>query len=219
MTMHPWLDKYPISNESKYLIIGTHPPMPYCGTLPFYYGNMNEFWRFLDKVYPSNNLYNPSGCARLEDIIFFLAKAKIAITDIVEETDGQPFSTDEVMIWTKLNSKLIELLKESQVETIYFTSSAGKNSALSLFKKWLKENKFELGKKINIPSPIKWRSEGFLIEVFEKKIKLEQLFSPSPSARRSKNKIREYNDWLLANPSGNFDDFRVDWYKQKLPKP
>ena len=55
---HPWLDRYPISKNAKYLILGTHPPMPYCGRLEFYYGNMSEFWRFLDKVYPKNNLYN-----------------------------------------------------------------------------------------------------------------------------------------------------------------
>jgi len=29
--IHPWLEKYPIKKDSKYLIIGTHPPMPYCG--------------------------------------------------------------------------------------------------------------------------------------------------------------------------------------------
>lgn len=56
MKNHPWLEKYPLKKGFKYLIIGTHPPMPYCGKLDFYYGNMNEFWRFLDKVYPRNKL-------------------------------------------------------------------------------------------------------------------------------------------------------------------
>jgi G:T/U-mismatch repair DNA glycosylase len=218
LKVHPWINKYSISTETRYLIIGTHPPMPYCGSLPFYYGNMNEFWKFMDQVYPKNNLYNLKECTRLEDIAAFLAKYRIAITDMVEETNGQPFSTDNGMNWTKLNSKLIDQFKASQVEIIYFTSSAGKNSALSLFKKWLKEHKLELGKQINIPSHLEWRNAGHFIELFDKKIKLEQLFSPSPTARRSKNKIREYNDWLLANPTGTFDEFRVDWYKRKLPQ-
>lgn len=217
MSNHPWLSNYPILKGSRYLIIGTHPPMPYCGKLPFFYGNMNEFWRFLDKVYPNNKLYDSIGCPRLEDIKDFLKKANIAITDMVEETNGQPFSTDDDMVWTKLNSKLKEQLKASQVEKIYFTSSAGKNSALSLFKKWLKENKKEFGK-IKIPAYKDWRSKGCSIMLFDKKIHLEQLFSPSPTARRSQKRVEEFQCWLRTNPNGSYDDFRIAWYRQKLPQ-
>jgi hypothetical protein len=45
MKKHPWLNKHPINKDSKYLIIGTHPPMPYCGKLDYFYGNMSEFQR------------------------------------------------------------------------------------------------------------------------------------------------------------------------------
>jgi len=38
--LHPWLKKYPVKHDSKFLILGTHPPMPYCGKLRFFYGNM-----------------------------------------------------------------------------------------------------------------------------------------------------------------------------------
>lgn len=217
MKYHPWLSKYPIKKKVEHLIIGTHPPMPYCGKLPFFYGNMNEFWRFLDKVYPNNNLYDSNGCPCLKDIKAFLEKAKMAITDMVEETNGQPFSTDDDMVWTKLNSKLKEQLKTSKVKKIYFTSSAGKNSALSLFKKWLKENKKEFDN-IKIPAYKDWRSEGHKIELYGKEIKLVQLFSPSPTARRSMNRIKEYKEWLKSNPNGSFDEFRIDWYRQRLPQ-
>ena len=75
MNNHPWLDDHPIKQNAKYLILGTHPPMPYCGKLEFYYGNMSEFWRFLDLIYPGHMLYL-NGCPKLDDIVRFLDKSK-----------------------------------------------------------------------------------------------------------------------------------------------
>jgi G:T/U-mismatch repair DNA glycosylase len=211
---HPWLDKYPISKNSKYLIIGTHPPMPYCGKLEFYYGNMNEFWRFLDQVYPGNLLYK-NRCPELGDILNFLNKAQICITDLVKETNGDSFSTDQKMVWTKLNDSLKVSLLNSSIETIYFTSGIGQNSSLSLFKKWLKINDFC---DVKIPDIKLWRENGLAIKLGNKSIQLEYLFSPSPSARRSKDKIGEFLKWKEHNKNESFDEFRIDWYKQKLPK-
>jgi G:T/U-mismatch repair DNA glycosylase len=70
--------------------------MPYGGKLEFYYGNMNEFWRFLDLVYPGDKLYL-NGCPKFEDIISFLDKTKMSITDMVNETSVEKFSTDNEM--------------------------------------------------------------------------------------------------------------------------
>lgn len=133
--IHPWLEKYPIKKDSKYLIIGTHPPMPYCGKLEFYYGNMSEFWRFLDLVYPGYKLYE-NGCPEIEDIISFLEKSKLAITDIVYKTIVDKFSTDNEMGKINnddLNPFLFNWLKESSIKTIYFTSFGGTNSAKKPF--------------------------------------------------------------------------------------
>jgi len=44
------------------------------------------------------------------------------------------------------------------------------------------------------------------------------LFSPSPTARRSGNRIKEFQNWRLTNPKGDFDAFRIAWYKSKLLK-
>jgi G:T/U-mismatch repair DNA glycosylase len=210
---HPWLKKYPILPENKYLIIGTHPPMPYCGRISFYYGNMNEFWRFLDAVYPGKELYN-AGCPEVEKIIRFLDFKNISITDMVESTNGDPFSTDEEMKVVSLNNSLFEQLMNGNIETIYFTSAGGRNSALSLFRKWSKHNKL---KELKIPDHKIWRDKGLNVKLFGRKIKLEVLFSPSPSARRSSNKIVEFQKFKSNNPSSSFDDFRIDWYKRKLP--
>lgn len=213
--IHPWLKKYPIKKESKYLILGTHPPMPYCGKLEFYYGNMSEFWRFLDLVYPGHNLYE-NGCPKIEDIISFLKKSKLSITDIVYKTSVAKFSTDTDMGKINnddLNQFLFNWLKESSIETIYFTSFGGANSAKNLFKKWYKFNFTQDSKKYKITA-----SHLNEIELLQRKIKLIDLFSPSPTARRSSPRIKEFKEWRLEKEANNdYDTFRVYWYKKYLP--
>jgi G:T/U-mismatch repair DNA glycosylase len=213
INIHPWLENYPIENESKNLIIGTHPPMPYDeNNLQYFYGNMNEFWRLLDQVYPVENLFN-NGNPLLQNIFDFQRKKSISITDIVYFTHVERFSTDDQMGNIEnvdFNPFLSDWLENSIVETIYFTSLGGKNSAKNLFKRWLNLNyQFEgeiTGSHINtitLPG--------------NRKIRLIDLFSPSPTARRSKNRIIEFIEWSNLNNSTDYDLFRVDWYKRYLP--
>jgi len=212
---HPWLEKYSIIKDSKYLIIGTHPPMPYCGKLEFYYGNMNEFWRFLNIVYPGNQLYN-NGCTEHDDILKFLKNLKMSITDMVNKTSVEKFSTDNEMGKISnddLNPYLFDWLNESKVETIYFTSFSGTNSAKNLFKKWCKF-KFKLESKKNKITASHFNE----IELWDRKIKLFDLFSPSPTARRSSPRIKEYQEWKINNNPNDYDSFRIHWYKTYLPK-
>jgi hypothetical protein len=213
MIKHPWLEKYPIKSKSKYLIIGTHPPMPYCGKLEYYYGNMSEFWKFLNEVYPGNKLYS-NGCPDIKDILNFLDKSKISITDIVYKTNVLEISTDNDMGKLKfddLNPYLSDWLKASKIDTIYFTSFGGSNSAKNLFKKWYK-NTFGKVCKIN---------NGHIntLNIHGLKISIIDLFSPSPTARRSSSRIKEFKIWQQSNEKNiKFDDFRVYWYKKYLPK-
>lgn len=211
MTTHPWLEKYPINKQSKYLILGTHPPMPYCGRLEFYYGNMSEFWRLLDEVYPNNNLYK-NGCPELHSILPFLYKINMSVSDLVYKTNVDRFSTDIKMgkiSKDDLNPFLKCWIEDSKVEKIFFTSFGGKNSAKQLFKKWYKK---EFNKVCKITN-----SHENTIEMFGREIKLVDLFSPSPNARRNANSIYEYKEYLKSNPNGEFDEFRISYYKEKLP--
>jgi len=213
MNNHPWLDDHPIKQDAKYLILGTHPPMPYCGKLEFYYGNMSEFWRFLDLVYPGHMLYL-NGCPKLDDIVRFLDKSKFSITDLVYKTKLEKFNTDKemgVLNPKHLNPYLSKWLKESKVEVIYFTSFGGTNSAKNLFKKWYKS---EFKKVCQISN-----DHVNNIEIFDRKIKLIDLFSPSPKSRISSSRIKEYKEWKLGREVQNdYDAFRVYWYKKHLPK-
>jgi hypothetical protein len=213
---HPWLAKYPIKKGDKYLIIGTHPPMPFCGKLEYYYGNMSEFWRFLDSVYPGYKLYK-NGCPKIEDIFKFLKKGKLAITDIILKTHVSKFSTDKDIgnIGNEdLNQYLFKWLKDSSIETIYFTSFGAMNSAKNLFKKWYKLNFKNESQKYKIT-----KNHFNQIKLWDRKIKLIDLFSPSPTAKRSAHKINEFKEWRLNKSSNNdYDTFRVYWYKKYLPK-
>jgi G:T/U-mismatch repair DNA glycosylase len=212
-TIHPWLEKYPIKKDTKYLIIGTHPPMPYCGKLKFYYGNRSEFWRFLDKVYPSNRLYHNDSPSE-KDITNFIDKYNIAITDMVHITNVPKFSTDAKMgkIYQKdLNPFLYKWLKESKIQTIYFTSFGGSNSAKNLFKKWYKSVYEKVCKLSSLHENT--------IEINGNSIKVIDLFSPSPSGRRGLPNSKEFIEWSTKNNRKNdFDGFRLYWYKKHLPK-
>ncbi len=212
MKKHPWLNKYPINKDSKYLIIGTHPPMPYCGKLDYFYGNMSEFWRLLDRVFPNNNLYN-SVYPKKEDILNFIDANSISITDLVYKTDEIQFSTDSGMgklSFDDLNPYLKEWLENSKVEVIYFTSFGGGNSAKNLFKKWFRGC---------FHKPSRITNEHLNeIELFDRKIKLIDLFSPSPTAYRSSSRIKEYQEWKINNSPDDYDSFRIHWYKTYLPK-
>lgn len=213
MNNHPWLDDHPIKQNAKYLILGTHPPMPYCGKLEFFYGNMSEFWRFLDKVYPKNKLYT-DGCPKKQDILKFLNTYRISITDMVYKTDVKKFSTDKEMGKISpqdLNPFLQDWLEKSQVEKIYFTSFSGKNSAKNLFKKWFKST---YGKTCRIPSfPLnKIEINGRIIETID-------LYSPSPTARLGLPRSKAFKDWSKKHKrSRDYDGFRLYWYEKYLPK-
>ena len=214
MTKHPWLKQFPIKGGSKYLIIGTHPPMPYCGKLEFYYGNTSEFWRLLQDVYPQVKLYH-NFCPDINLILSFLKNNNIWITDIVEETDGHPFSTDSGMKPIKLNSKLKDWIEQSKIETIYFTSFGGSKSALSLLKKWIIEY---YPSSVTVPDHKQWIENGFEIKLGNRNYLLELLYSPSPSGRRGIQHSVPFKIWKLKNSNKSVDDFRVEWYKKKLPK-
>jgi G:T/U-mismatch repair DNA glycosylase len=216
-TPHPWFHLYPVDADAEYLIIGTHPPMPYCGRLQFYYGNTGEFWRILDRVYPGEKLFDRT-CPELTDAKTFLAKHKIWITDMVEATNGDPFSTDNQMQGIVLNKSLKKQLTGSKIHTIYFTSFGGKNSALNLFKRWLKENGY---KNTKIPDCKIWREEGLTIQLQARSYKLHLLFSPSPTANRSAWRITPYQAWKAKQKNvetNSYFDFRVWWYKNRMPK-
>jgi hypothetical protein len=213
---HPWLHQYPIEKTAEFLILGTHPPMPDTAPLKYYYGNVGEFWRILDGVYPGEGLFvgNTVDLAAIES---WQKKYRVAITDVVAATNGQSFNTDKDMVVTCLNTNLLDQLGQSNVHTIYSTSFAGKNNALSLFRRLLKENGH---RHLRIPDVKEWHADGLSLQLGEKKYTLHALYSPSPMANIAAPKIQAYQDWKAKQKEGvpnSYFDFRVWWYAQRLP--
>jgi hypothetical protein len=217
---HPWLNNYPIDINSKGLIIGTHPPMPYRGCMPFFYGNMNEFWKLLEKVYPCDNFFDDEGKPEILFIKKWIQKYDLSITDMVKFTTNS-FSVDEDMEIERgvgqLNDDLFNSIKESNITTIYFTSFGNGKSAYGLFRRWYKNHfKKTLDSGNNI---INSEAQFILINIFNRNIKLVMLYSPSPAARRGIPRSKPYIKWLDKDPKtkNSIDEFRVFWYKKSLP--
>jgi len=211
MKAHPWLIDYTVKNDTKYLIVGTHPPMPYCGKLKFYYGNMNKFWSLLNKVYPNENIFDENKCADIQNILKFLDKYRISITDMVYKTNGESFSIDKNMKVIELNPYLKEWIEIGSINTIYFTSKDYKNSAFSLFKKWFRET---YGNPLR---PIDKTGNEYIIN--DKVVKLIKLYSPSPTARRGIAGSNKYKDWLDGREHNKdlLDQFIIVSYSKELP--
>lgn len=218
---HPWLEQYPVSKDSTGLIIGTHPPMPYRGCMPFYYGNMNEFWRLLELVYTSDKFFDNDGKPELEFIKKWLKKYNIGITDMVKYTTNS-FSVDNDMEIGRgieqLNKNLYDWIKDSSINTIYFTSFGTGKSAYGLFRRWYKfyfKETLATGNYI-----INSETEYKTINIFNRDIKLVMLYSPSPAARRGIPRSTPYLNWLNVNPNIKkpIDEFRVYWYSKHLTK-
>ena len=217
---HPWLKNYPILPEHKHLIIGTHPPKPYSGCMPYYYGNMNEFWRLLEETYKETLFFNSNGTPNLDRILSWLEAKNITITDMVQFTlKDNKFSTDQEMIIEKgtnqFNQFLIGWLENSNIETIFFTSFSEGKSAYALFTRWYKSN-FGIGLKSGKEIIDKGNEE--YIEINGKKIRLIMLYSPSPAARRGIPRSKPYLKWLERNKEqkNSIDLFRIDWYRKFL---
>ncbi|MBK6965069.1 MAG: hypothetical protein IPH20_14305 [Bacteroidales bacterium] len=55
ITIHQYLDKYPISRDSKKLIVGTiHPHDHENFGIPFFYGNRSSIWKILSEAFLMN---------------------------------------------------------------------------------------------------------------------------------------------------------------------
>lgn len=219
---HPWLKDYPILPEHKYLIIGTHPPMPYSGCMPFYYGNMNEFWRLLEEAYGEKLFFNSNGTPDLDKILAWLASKKLAITDMVNYTlKDYKFNTDQNIIFEnysyQLNQYLKKWLEEGNIETIFFTSFSQGKSAYGLFKKWFKLN---FDSRLNDGKEIIDNGNDEFIQVNGKRIRIVMLYSPSPAARRGIPRSQPYIKWLKQNKKlkNSIDLFRIYWYRKFIMK-
>lgn len=206
-TTHQYLDKYPISRESKKLIVGTiHPHDHENFSIPFFYGNVLSIWTILSDAFP-NELTQPLA---LDKILTFLKSRNISVSDTITICDrASPTALDEDLIPVELNKRIKDDIKNSEIVEILFTSGFGKNNAFKLFYEDI------LGLKIT--NDIKENREIILgKEIFGRSIKLIVLYSPSGASNVgiSKSKLFLEKKENYKNSKRPVYDFKVDYYRK-----
>ncbi|MGG7033663.1 MAG: hypothetical protein ACI7YS_00530 [Flavobacterium sp.] len=208
-TSHQYLDKYPISKDSKKLIVGTiHPHEHESFLIPFFYGSVSSLWNIFSDAFPQE-LQKP---ITLEAVLQFLKNKKISLCDtirICERKKPTPFDSDLIPI--ELNRGMIDQIRNSEITEIFFTSGFGKNGAFKLFYQDI------LGLKIT--RDMRKQRESILDEtIFGRQVKLTSLLSPSGASNIGLSKTKQYleNKAKYANSPRPVYDFKVDYYREKF---
>ncbi|GET28597.1 hypothetical protein [Prolixibacter sp. SD074] len=209
ITRHLYLDKYPVSPKAEKLIVGTiHPHDASQFKLPFFYGNRLSLWKILQQAFPED--FQPE--LTLDSILYFLRKHRIAVSDTIREcirTNGS--ASDEDLIPTRLNRKLLEQIRQSHIREIFFTSGFQKNNAFKLFYVDILRRKI---------TPEIRRNRELVLEpeIVGRPVKLTILYSPSGAANRAwaQTKIWKDNQHKYADAPTPLQDFKVDYYREKF---
>jgi G:T/U-mismatch repair DNA glycosylase len=209
ITIHQYLDKYPINKESEKLIVGTiHPHDYHSFKIPFFYGNVTSLWKILSEAFPSE-LYQP---LTLDGILNFLETKKISVSDTIRKCRREnPTALDKDLVPIELNTQIIEDLKNSKISEILFTSGFGKNNAFRLFYTEI------LGLKIT--KEIREKREVIVNnEKIGRPIKLTILYSPSGTSNVgiSTSKAYKANKEKYKDSKRPVHDFKVDYYREKF---
>jgi hypothetical protein len=208
VTLHKYIDKYPIREESKKLILGTiHPHNTQNFIIPFFYGNRNSIWNLLHDAF-LNELGLPLS---LENILSFLDKKQISMSDTIMQCSRiSSTALDSDLIVEKLNPNLITQIRDSEINHIFCTSGFGKNNAFKLFYQDM------LGLKIT-PEIRKAREVMLSSSIFGREILVTVLYSPSGSSNISLSKNAEFlknrNKYTSIRP---VYDFKVDYYRKQF---
>lgn len=130
-TIHNYIDRYPIRQNSTRLIIGTiHPHLIEAFNIDFFYGNLGSFWDILSNAFPDRQF------GSLDQIIGTLSHYNVSITDIIRQCDRKnEFVTADSELYNIIdNHQQIETgIVNSEINTIFFTSRFGSNNAAKLF--------------------------------------------------------------------------------------
>lgn len=205
-TKHQYIDRYPISMESRCLILGTiHPHEHSLFQVPFFYGNVLSLWNILSEVFP-DRLTRP---ITLMKILSFLQEMKISMSDTIRQCEREHLSAlDKDLVPTVLNDGILHDIRHSQISQILFTSGFGTNNAFKLFYEDI------LHRKIT-PSIKERRGVVLDASVFGRSIELTVLYSPSGAANRSLSKCKPYLEQrhLYMKSPRPVADWKVDYYR------
>lgn len=207
ITTHQYLDKYPISKDSKKLIVGTiHPHDHENFEIPFFYGNRSSIWKILSEAFPED-LKHP---ITLPDVLNFLEKHKISVSDTIRQCKRiNPTALDKDLEPIELNKDIIDQIKESEISEILFTSGFQKNNAFKLF--YVDILGFQITNEIRQKREITLENN-----IFGRPVTLKILYSPSGSSNIGLSRCKPYLDNYskYAGLSHPVYRFKVDYYRQ-----
>jgi hypothetical protein len=208
-TVHQYLDKYPIDPCSERVIVGTiHPHDTASFKIPFFYGNKLSLWKLLDKA--SNGAIGRP--ISMEGILRFLHHHNIAMSDTVRECHRRSTTwADSDLIPMRLNTELLDQIRNSAIREVLFMSGFGKNNAFKLFYVDM------LGLPIT-PNIRKEREVLLEPSLFGRPVKLTILYSPSGAANiaiAQSEIYRKNQKKYIASPTPVYD-FKVDYYREKF---
>jgi hypothetical protein len=227
-TTHQFIKDSPCKPKDEYMILGTiHPHKVDEFEIPFFYGNKNSLWKILSAAFPNNkypkikfNIGNE--VEKVKNINETLGTYNIFITDTLKTCERPDIKTtnDKDLIITEKDynkTQIEEALKNSEIDTIFFTSAFGKNNAAKLFIDMfgIKESSIRVSDNeftFTIP------------EIAEKEIRGIVLFSPSNVACIGISKSQEYlavkDKYTNGIHKSNtpVKKFRIDFYEEKFKK-
>lgn len=211
ITIHQYLDKYPISDDSEKLIVGTIHPHDYFNfKVPFFYGNKLSIWTILNEAF-DNEIGRE---INIEGILKFLERHKISVSDTIIKCDRKnPTALDKDLIPLTLNTGLIDQIKNSNIKEILFTSGFQTNNAFKLFYVDI------LGLKIT-PEIRQNRQTILDKSIFGRQIKLTVLYSPSGSSNvpLSTSKIYLAQKHKYSKSTRPVYDFKIDYYRENFER-
>ncbi|WP_194976439.1 hypothetical protein [Aquiflexum lacus] len=203
-TVHKYIDRYPVKVSDTALILGTiHPHRAENFLVDFFYGNKNSLWNILSLAFPNLNF------SSFEMIQFTLSKADVWISDMIRSCDreSEGVTEDKLLKNIELNTAQIENgIKNSKINTIFFTSGMGKNNAARLF-----------CQAFSIKPILNHNREIEIDEmIFGRKIKGVVLFSPSGQSNVGikKNKIFMENEYKYKDFRTPVNQFKIDTYRE-----
>lgn len=206
ITTHAYIDKYPIKPTDKYLILGTiHPHNVECFEIDFFYGNKNSLWNIIGKA------CNVSLKER-DEIVTFLENKHIAVSDMIRscERKNSCITQDKDLSEIKIHTGMIAEIKNSNINTILFTSGFGQNNAAKLFS----ENYYH-----NLEKDFA-KKRTCVIKVFGKDITCILLPSPSGQANIGLSKSEDYlkdKEKYIQNKTP-IQAFKIDLYQKYFCK-
>jgi G:T/U-mismatch repair DNA glycosylase len=210
-TSHQYLDQYPIDPASEKLIVGTiHPHTHEKFIIPFFYGNVISLWSIFSDAFP-DELKKP---VTLEGVLQFLKNHRISMSDTILVCERKkPTALDEDLIPLELNTGIIEQIRRSNIQEIFFTSGFGKNGAFRLF--------YEKILGLKITTQIKQDRQLVLDKsILGRPVKLIILYSPSGASNVGISQTKQYRESKdsFSKSSRPVYDFKVQYYRHMFGK-